>query len=196
MKKGMGMILLLFVFGFYGCEYETSSPTSSESGVTETAAPNASDAPAAKPGDAAPADPAAPEKTEESESNTDAGPADIELQFDAETTGGDDAEYVEKKAAAGVTHKGEFADSSEKPMSIVTVPLATYFSAKEKTVFDIQIPQAMNLYKATNGEFPKTEEVFMSDIISANQIHLPELKEGDEYFYDPDAAQLMVRAKK
>lgn len=105
-------------------------------------------------------------------------------------------EYKEVKADVGVTHKADWEDSSEKPMSIVTVPLATYFKAQEMTVFRIQIPQAMNLYKAETGEAPKTEKEFMENIVQKNQIVLPELPEGDTYFYNPETAELMVRAKK
>lgn len=105
-------------------------------------------------------------------------------------------EFKEIKADVGVTHKADWEDSSEKPMSIVTVPLATYFKAQEMTVFRIQIPSAMNLYKAETGEAPKTEKEFMENIVQKNQIILPELPEGDTYFYNPETAELMVRAKK
>lgn len=105
-------------------------------------------------------------------------------------------QFVEVEAGVGVTHKADWEDSSEKPMSIITVPLATYFHAKEMTVFNMQIPSAMNLYKAETGEFPKTEEEFMTQIVQKNQIILPELPEGDTYFYDPAAATLMVKARK
>ena len=113
-----------------------------------------------------------------------AAPAEEKEQFD------------EVKADVGVTHKADWEDSSEKPMSIVTVPLATYFKAQEMTVFRIQIPQAMNLYKAETGEAPKTEQEFMENIVQKNQIVLPQLPEGDSYFYNPETAELMVRAKR
>lgn len=103
--------------------------------------------------------------------------------------------FVEVQAGVGVTHKADWEDSSEKPMSIVTVPLATYFHAQEMSVFNMQIPSAMNLYKAETGEFPKTEDEFMTNIVKKNQIILPELPEGDVYFYDPATATLMVRAR-
>lgn len=108
----------------------------------------------------------------------------------------EEEKFVEVKADVGVTHKADWEDSSEKAMSIVTVPLATYFKAQEMSVFRMQIPSAMNLYKAEIGEFPKTEEEFMKNIIEKNQIILPELPEGDSYFYNPETAELMVRAKK
>ncbi|MDD3588491.1 MAG: hypothetical protein PHQ75_15020 [Thermoguttaceae bacterium] len=101
-----------------------------------------------------------------------------------------------KKADVGVTGKGQFADSAEKPGAIITVPLATYFVAQEMAVFRIQIPEALKLYNATNGHYPETQEEFMQQIVQANNIVLPKLKEGDSYFYDVKTATLMVRSKR
>lgn len=100
---------------------------------------------------------------------------------------------IEKPAAPGVTHRSDFEDSAEVPMSIITVPLATYFKAEEMAVFNIQIPHTMSLYQATTGEYPKTEEEFMTNIIEQNQIVLPKLRSGDSYVYDVPTHTLMVR---
>ena len=56
-----------------------------------------------------------------------------------------------------------------------------------------QITQALNLYNASNGFYPKTQEEFDEKIINQNYIKLPELDEGQEYFYDPEEHKLMVR---
>jgi hypothetical protein len=48
------------------------------------------------------------------------------------------------------------------------------------------------LFKATNGNSPKSHEDFMAQIIDANQIHLPELAAGQRYVYDPEKEELMV----
>ena len=45
--------------------------------------------------------------------------------------------------------------------------------------------KAMEFYRATNGHYPKTHEVFMKEVIRANKIKLPKLEKGDEYLYDP-----------
>ena len=75
----------------------------------------------------------------------------------------------------------------------LTTVAATLFKTKQRVVFEIQIPQAMQLYQATNEHYPKTEEEFFSTIIAYNNIKLPELPEDHTYFYDPEQAQLMVR---
>ena len=94
---------------------------------------------------------------------------------------------VREKAQAGVTGKGDYGGPG-----IVTTPISTYFQIRERAVFDIQIPQAMQLYEATNGAKPKTQDEFMRNIIQANMIKLPELPAGHKYVYDPQKGELMV----
>lgn len=77
---------------------------------------------------------------------------------------------------------------------VITEPIRQRFLIEQKLVFDVQIQQAMNLYKAQSpqGRGPATHEEFMQKIIKANQIKLPELPVGERYLYDPAAEQLMV----
>jgi hypothetical protein len=51
----------------------------------------------------------------------------------------------------------------------------------------------MRLYNGSHGTNPKTHEEFMSQIIEANNIQLPDLPSGQEYVYDPEKAELMVQ---
>lgn len=94
---------------------------------------------------------------------------------------------VQEKAQAGVTGKGDYGGPG-----IVTTPISTYFQAKERIIFEIQIPGAMNFYVAEKGYKPKTQEDFMRDIIQANMIRLPELPAGHKYVYNPQQGELMV----
>lgn len=91
------------------------------------------------------------------------------------------------KADSGVGAKGQGYGPG-----IITTPVATYFRAQEQIVFRIQIPDAMRLYKATNGHAPKTHEEFMEKIVNENRIRLPELPPGHRYRYYPDREELMV----
>ena len=43
----------------------------------------------------------------------------------------------------------------------------------------------MKLYKASEGNCPKTQEEFMDKIIKENNLQLPTLPAGQSYFYDP-----------
>ncbi|MDR0338532.1 MAG: hypothetical protein LBI18_15780 [Planctomycetaceae bacterium] len=107
-----------------------------------------------------------------------------------------DVELV--KADVGAGKKGHYGQTDGEQVSdIITVPVATLFRAKEMTAFRIQVPQALQLYKAMHdGKGPETHEAFMQDIIRANNIPLPELPDGHEYLYDPATEQLMIKQPK
>jgi hypothetical protein len=96
-------------------------------------------------------------------------------------------EKVKKKAEVGVGAKGRGYGQG-----VVATPAASFWAIKERIAFDIQIPQAMQLFKATENRPPKDHAEFMQRIIKENNIRLPELPEGDRYMYDPKTEQLMV----
>ena len=77
---------------------------------------------------------------------------------------------------------------------VIATPAASLWAVRERMVFEVQIPEAMKLFKATEDRAPKSHEEFMEKIIKANNIHLPELPEGDRYRYDPKTEQLMVES--
>lgn len=92
-----------------------------------------------------------------------------------------------QKAAVGVGAKGRGYGQG-----LVATPAASLFAANERIIFEIRIPQAMQLFKATEDRGPKDHAEFMEKIIKANQIRLPELPEGKQYRYDPKTELLMV----
>jgi len=95
-------------------------------------------------------------------------------------------ETVRKPATVGVGKKGRGYGGGP-----ISTPIAAYFSTRQRIVFDIEIPPAMNAYRALNGHFPKSHEVFMEEIIKANSIRLPELPSGERYVYDAEKAKTM-----
>ena len=97
------------------------------------------------------------------------------------------------KAGVGVGIKGRSLDSHE---GIIVTPAKALFAAKERIAFDIAVPQALALYKAVNGDGPKTHDEFMQKVIGENQIQLPQLPTGHRYVYDPTTEQLMVERPK
>jgi hypothetical protein len=101
---------------------------------------------------------------------------------------------VRVEAKAGVTGKGQYGQGGgEKVMDIITVPVGEYWRTKERLVFDIQIPQAMSLYKASNeNKAPADHDTFMKDIIEANKIKLPGLPSEHKYIYNPETESLEV----
>jgi hypothetical protein len=95
------------------------------------------------------------------------------------------AANIEREAVhPGVTGRGQGLGSG-----LIMTPLKVYFSVPEKLVFNVLIPQAMNLYRAEHEHFPESHEEFMEKIIKANAINLPKLRSPDErYVYDPQKA--------
>lgn len=94
---------------------------------------------------------------------------------------------VQEEAQPGVTGKGQ--DYGTGP---IVTPVAIYFSIRERVVFNIQIPQALKLYKGLQGHAPKTHDEFMEKVIKANGIALPELPQDHRYLFDPETQELMV----
>lgn len=99
---------------------------------------------------------------------------------------------VAQKAEVGVGIKGDSLRTEEGVGKIIASPAVALFNTRERVVFEIQIPQALNLYQASEGNFPKTHEEFMEKIIKANAIQLPELKPGMQYRFRPDLGELWV----
>lgn len=117
---------------------------------------------------------------------------------DADTTVSQDApaadvppETVRVPAEVGVGVKGRKLDDPHLVQMIVT-PARALFRTRERVVFEVQIPHAMQLYEATNGRKPRSHDEFMQEIIGFNQIQLPELPPGQRYVYDPESGELMV----
>ena len=95
-------------------------------------------------------------------------------------------------AAPGVAKQGQSLKNETGIGRMIVQPAVTLFAVRERAVFEIQIPQAMQLWEASNGRKPKSHEEFMDQVIKANNIKLPELPEGKIYRYHPDDAQLYV----
>ncbi len=99
--------------------------------------------------------------------------------------------FEAKPAEVGVGVQGQSLQNEKGIGKIIAQPAMTLFQTKQKVVFEIQIPQALELYRAGegNGEYPKSHAEFMSKIITANGIQLPKLPEGQVYRYRPDEEQ-------
>lgn len=97
-----------------------------------------------------------------------------------------------QRAEAGVGRRGQSLEDETGVGAAIAQPAKTLFDVEQRAVFDIKIPHAMQLYRATHGRKPQSHEAFMQEIIQANRIQLPELPEGQEYRYDPEKGELWV----
>ncbi|MDZ4848387.1 MAG: hypothetical protein SGI77_03780 [Pirellulaceae bacterium] len=97
-----------------------------------------------------------------------------------------------RPAEVGVGIKGQSLKDETGVGKVISQPAMVLFQTKERIAFEIQIPHALNLFKASEGRSPESHEEFIDKIIKPNQIKLPKLPEGMEYRYRPDDAQLWV----
>jgi len=58
-----------------------------------------------------------------------------------------------------------------------------------------QIKQAVEMYRASNGSYPKDFDEFMNKVIKPNRIELPVLPGGRQYQYDVEKHELIVVEK-
>ncbi len=88
--------------------------------------------------------------------------------------------------------KGQILRDSKHSMSRMVGAIPT---TEQKLLLEVQIPQAMELFRAQDrkGKYPLDHDSFMKSIIEANQLKLPELRRGYEYWYDGETAQLLKR---
>src|SRR5690242_1426973 len=63
---------------------------------------------------------------------------------------------VQDKVHVGVGVRG-----NDLGTGFVSTPVKAFFQTKERLVFEIQIPQAMNLFEAEKGRKPQSHEEFM-----------------------------------
>ncbi len=98
-------------------------------------------------------------------------------------------EPTQYKASEDHTKKG--MKGAELGKGLISTPAMVYLRIPDRLVFG-QVKQALDLYRATNGELPKSQDDFMRDIITANNLKLPELPEGSRYVYRPEDGELLI----
>ena len=102
---------------------------------------------------------------------------------------------VPRKAEVGVGKQGSAMRGDDSiAAKMMTSSARAYFDAKEKVIFEIQLPQALQIYKAQDnfGKGPQSHEEYMQKIVRANNLTLPKLPDGMHYVYNPDIEELWV----
>jgi len=99
---------------------------------------------------------------------------------------------IAQKATVGVGKQGKSLEDNTGVGGMVSGPVSAFFKTKQKVIFEIAIPQAMNLFQALEGRMPKSHQEFMDKIITANKIQLPELPAGQVYRFNVEKKELWV----
>ncbi|MEZ6130268.1 MAG: hypothetical protein R3C59_16405 [Planctomycetaceae bacterium] len=85
----------------------------------------------------------------------------------------------------------QVVDSKVKITNPITGPLEAYEPLKQQ-ISELAITQAVQLFHATEGRYPKDYDEFMTRVIKQNNIRLPVLSPGKHYEYDVAEHCLMV----
>jgi hypothetical protein len=188
MKLVCNGILMMALAIVWGCGGEFPPEPQSTSMAPPPPAPAPpGDGSGGKAKEAEAADPAA---TEPIAADAAASPATTMPADDSAAPAAGAPGSTDEVAQVGVGAKGKNYGGP----GFVTTPIEAYFRTGERIAFEIQIPNAMKLYKADhNNKGPKTHEEFMDIIIKENGVQLPELSEGETFIYDPATEQLLVR---
>ncbi len=99
---------------------------------------------------------------------------------------------VAQQAVAGVGKQGQKLQQHSDAQKIITGPAHALLQFKQKAVLEIQIPQALQLFQASEGRFPKSHAEFMEKVVQPNKIQLPELPEGAVYHFNTEKNELWV----
>jgi hypothetical protein len=102
------------------------------------------------------------------------------------------SQVTAQQAVAGVGKKGQsLRDNTGLALAITAGP-ATLLNLEQKAVLEFQIPPAVQMFKATEGRFPKSHEEFMQKIIEPNRLVLPTLPDGAVYHFNSEKGELWV----
>jgi hypothetical protein len=133
----------------------------------------------------------APDAAAEQAAETPEGAAGAEGAETPPAGADETGDAVEAKVGAGAKGRDYGGEG------FVTTPIEALFRADDLIVFEAHIPKNMELYKAEHdNKGPQTHEEFMQVIIKDGGVKLPELPEGEEYWYDAKTEKLMVRHPK
>lgn len=100
-----------------------------------------------------------------------------------------------QRATSAVCKSGAKLRDDSDAQKIVTGAPGVLLSVKSDSVFNIQIPQAVQLYKASEGRVPKNHAEFVAKILEPNNLKLPELIDGMVYQFNPEKEELWAYPK-
>ena len=126
-------------------------------------------------------------------------PGCMKIDSSAEDATEIEAEQKPKPGLRTTDEIGEFdpaaennlADTEVKVTNPITGPLEAYGPLRLQ-VAELGIQQAVEMFRATEGRYPKNHDEFMQRVIKANKIRLPEPNAGQRYQYDVENHKLVV----
>ena len=105
------------------------------------------------------------------------------------TASADDEGEDMSQARAVTVHDAKRGKKTRATGGYMGAVLYSRFYAEHKMEY-IKVFEALKLYNAEKGHYPRNHREFVKEIIEPNYIHLPELDEGMEYIFDPSERDL------
>lgn len=87
--------------------------------------------------------------------------------------------------------KNDIVDTDVKISNPITGALEAYGPLKQQ-ISGLAVTQAVEMFRATEGRYPKDYQEFMSKVVQTNGIRLPVPGNGLEYQYDVQNHSLVV----
>ena len=100
-----------------------------------------------------------------------------------------------QRATSAVCKSGAKLRDNNDAQKIVTGAPGVLLDFKSDSVFNIQIPQALQFFKASEGRVPKNHAEFVAKILEPNNLKLPELIDGMVYQFNPEKEELWAYPK-
>lgn len=97
-----------------------------------------------------------------------------------------------QRADVGVAKQGQKLMEHSDAQKVITGPASQLFQVRQAAIFNIQIPQALQLYQAQHGRSPSNHDEFVKQILEPNRLSLPELPNGMVYQFNPEQQELWV----
>jgi hypothetical protein len=97
-----------------------------------------------------------------------------------------------QRASVEVCKLGAKLRDNNDAQKIITGAPGVLLDVKVGAVLNIQIPQALQIFKASEGRVPKNHAEFLSQVVERNQLKLPELIDGLVYRFNPEKEELWV----
>ncbi len=97
-----------------------------------------------------------------------------------------------QQADVGVAKQGQKLMGHSDAQKMITGPASQLLQVRQAAIFNIQIPQALQLYQAQHGRSPSNHDEFVKQILEPNRLSLPELPDGMVYQFNPEQQELWV----
>lgn len=103
--------------------------------------------------------------------------------------------FPAQRAKADLCKLGAKLRDNNDAQKMITGAAGKLLDVKVGAILDIQVPQAIQLFKAEHGRVPKNHAEFVQRVLEPNKLTLPELIDGMVYQFNPEREELWAYPK-